>query len=231
VSGFPCISQRFHLKSLKTLPLILRSSHAKVAKAQDPAKLEDFRQKTAGLIWQPEELIASLSTLFDAVDDLAVSEVKYYYNRRWWSSVLSTCSRLLAWLLGTLGLVAPLIATATNVPNLTNWGFVLLALSAGLLGLNALFGGTSGHIRFVSAQLKLEQAVTLSRVEWQKHKQKLFENRGDQKCIDEAFAAIRTYSETAYGTSVAETQNWASEVTASIDRLSASVNQRSEGSQ
>lgn len=41
-----------------------------------------------------------------------------------------------------------------------------LAGAASCLAANSLFGGTSGHVRFVSTQLELERLVTKARIDW-----------------------------------------------------------------
>ena len=50
-----------------------------------------------------------LSCLFAAVDDLAEAEVQYYYCRRGTRTWISGLIRTTEWLLGTVGLLLPLM--------------------------------------------------------------------------------------------------------------------------
>lgn len=110
----------------------------------------------------------SLSQLFRAVDDLAEAEVSYYYRRRGTRAWISGLARFGAWVFGSIGLLLLLLA-ATATPDfkaVSQYGYVFLAAAASCLGANSLFGGTEGHIRFVSTQLELEKLITSARIRW-----------------------------------------------------------------
>jgi hypothetical protein len=135
---------------------------AKTPQPEDPKKLDDFKQKLLGLSWEAGKEIASIKGAFEAVDALANSEVLYYYSERRSRSRLSGWLRFFSWLFGTVGILLPLLATAylPSSAGLMPWGYVALAIAASLLTANALFGASTGHIRFVTAQLSLEKLMT-----------------------------------------------------------------------
>ena len=88
---------------------------------EDPRRIQAFRSKIEGLKWEKQSAVGSLSTLFAAVDDLAEAEVQYYYRRRGTRAWFSGPTRTLAWLLGTVGLLLPLLA-GTVEPMFKEWG-------------------------------------------------------------------------------------------------------------
>ena len=128
----------------------------KLLRTEDPRRLREFRNATQGLVWDDGKVVESLTQLFRAVDKLAEAEVSYYYRRRGTRAWISGIARLSAWLFGSIGLLLPLLAVTTN-PGFKEWtqyGYVFLAAAASCLAANSLFGGTEGHIRFVSTQRK-----------------------------------------------------------------------------
>ncbi len=127
-----------------------------------------FQNTTRSLSWKGENVSNSLSQLFDAVDTLALENFQYYYKKGRQHSLLSRYLRISAWFFGFLGLMCPLlINTGIDVfSEFTKFGYVFLAISGTNLSANALFGGTSGHIRYVSAQLEIEDVIAKFRIRW-----------------------------------------------------------------
>ena len=82
---------------------------------EDPRRIQAFRSKVEGLKWDKQSAVGSLSSLFAAVDDLAESEIHYYYRRRGTRAWISGLTRIAAWLLGTVGLLLPLLGSVMRV--------------------------------------------------------------------------------------------------------------------
>jgi len=59
-------------------------------KKERVTELQKFRAATANLDWTSGAVEQSLKALFQAVDDLAQSEITYYSKRRRWSRAIST---------------------------------------------------------------------------------------------------------------------------------------------
>ena len=174
---------------------------------EDPRRLFAFKNATQGLQWDKEHLPESLDQLFRAVDDLATAEVKYYYRRRTTRAWISGVSRSAAWISGTIGLLLPLLAATTN-PEFKGWaqyGYAFLAVAASCLGANSLFGGTEGHIRFVSTQLELEKLITKARVSWCRY---LATEVNNTQSYDAGFSLIQDYANDLHTTTISETGLW-----------------------
>lgn len=176
---------------------------------EDPERLQAFLASTATLDWSPPARAASLERLFAAVDALAQAEIGYYYRMRRRTRWTSGWTRVLAWITGTLGLLAPLVgATGVDADRAwSQWGFVLLGLAASFLAANALFEGSSGHSRFVSAQLELERRLALFRLEWYGLKARMAQPPSDES-LHAAFELFRGFAGGVYATLGEETSAW-----------------------
>lgn len=189
---------------------------------EDPRRIQAFRSKLDGLNWDKQNVVDSLSILFAAVDDLAEAEVQYYYRRRGTRAWISGTTRFVAWLLGSVGLLLPLLA-GTAAPIFKEWGqygYAFLAAAASCLAANSLFGGTEGHIRFVSTQLELERLITASRVEWCKY---LAEPHGTDDEIAQGFSLILAYANSLHTATIAETGHWGETLLAELAKFQKTV--------
>jgi hypothetical protein len=192
---------------------------------EDPRRIQAFRAKLEGLAWDKQRAVVSLSTLFAAVDDLAEAEVHYYYRRRGTRAWISGLTRISAWLLGTVGLLLPLLA-GTAAPMFKDWGqygYAFLAAAASCLAANSLFGGTEGHIRFVSTQLELERLITTSRVEWCRYL------AGPHEADDgfaEGFAIILGYANALHTSTITETGRWGETLLAELAKFQKAIEAR-----
>lgn len=178
-------------------------------RVEDPVRLEHFLAALRALSWENSQKSALLG-IFDALDELAYQEVRYYYAARVLHRRVSFFTRALAFAFGSLGLLVPLLAAAN--PKLLGWmspyGYLLLAASAAALAANRLFGATGGHIRFVSTQLELEQLLTgfrLERISWlAKHEAEKLSKEGTH----EALQLFRNFVERFYRVLRSETTVW-----------------------
>ena len=174
---------------------------------EDPRRIRAFRDALHDVVWDKANTIDSLSKLFQAVDDLAIAEVDYYYRRRGARAWISGVTRFGAWIFGTVGLLLPLLVTTKNqnFNNLENYGYVFLASAASCLAANSLFGGTEGHIRFVSTQLEIEKLVTQARISWFEYLASQDVGNSDYK---PGFLLIQNYASDLHTITIEETGQW-----------------------
>jgi hypothetical protein len=185
---------------------------------EDPQRILYFRRKLENFSWDKDNLSASLGKLFEAVDDLAVAEVKYYYRRRGTRAWISGIARTCGWAFGTIGVLCPLLA-ATEYSAFADWGdlgYIFLALAASCLGANSLFGGTQGHIRFVSTQLEIEQLITQARITWYEY---LASQKADTPDIQSGFELIKTYANNLHNITIEETGRWGKNILEALDKF------------
>ncbi len=104
-------------------------------RVEDPVRIAEFTERIGKLNWGLQDQRASLNSLFVGLSDLAHAEIRYYYSRRVSSRRLSRTFRFLAWLLGTMGLMVPVVRPVlTGTPDiLLSWGYIAFALAGAVL--------------------------------------------------------------------------------------------------
>ncbi len=194
----------------------------KSMRPEDPVRLRTFRDITQALLWDEEHATESLSHLFRAVDDLAEAEVKYYYRRRTTRAWISGASRIVAWITGTIGLLLPLLAATANpqFKDLAQYGYVFIAIAASGLAANSLFGGTEGHIRFVTTQLELEKLITKARISWCHY---LGSSTVGNKDYETGFRLIQDYATELHTITIAETGRWGETIMKELAKFQKSI--------
>lgn len=193
---------------------------------EDPRRLQAFKARIQTLSWEKPDVVNSMSVLFSAVDDLAEAEVQYYYRRRGTRALISGLARFAAWLLGSIGLLLPLLAgtESTLFKGLGQYGYAFLAAAASCLAANSLFGGTDGHIRFVSTQLNIEKLVTAARVRWCQY---LSEPHATQEEIEKGFSIVLAYATDLHTMTIEETGRWGEGLLAELAKYKQSIEARS----
>lgn len=139
-------------------------------------------------------------------------------------------TRIGAWLLGTVGLLLPLLS-GTSAPMFKDWGeygYAFLAAAASCLAANSLFGGTEGHIRFVSAQLELEKLITAYRIGWYKYLTSGSYETDDS--LADGFALILDYANALHTATITETGRWGETLLAEIAKFQKSIEAKSSTS-
>lgn len=152
------------------------------------------------------------------MDELAEAGVLYYYRRRGTRALISSLTRLGAWALGTAGLLLCLLA-GTSAP-WGQYGYALLAAAASCLAANSLFGGTEGHIRFVSTQLEIERLITATRVEWCQYLAGPHES--DERRA-EGFDIILGYANALHTATLAEVGRWGETLLTEVAKFRKSI--------
>ena len=138
-------------------------------RVEDPIRLKEFSDALSALRWEGSSRRASLIAVFDQLSRLAHAELRYYYMRRKAARRRAVAFRFMAWLLGTLGVLAPVVNPLfdTPPPKLLSWGFLAIALAGSFVVADTVFSGTEGHGRYVTTQLKIEGLFSKFALEWQ----------------------------------------------------------------
>lgn len=198
---------------------------------ETPDRMYRFLKTTGSLSWAPESRQESLGKLEAGLVCLALDEAVFYYRRRRSSRILSHTLRALAWILGTAGILTPLLSTAISSRGpVSTWGYVLLAASAAMLAANSVFDGTHAHVRATKAQLSIEHLITEFHLTWnmilatnQDFGEQARKEDGVHPGVDAAFAALLAFARAMSGVVNDETGAWATGVVASLEELRASA--------
>ena len=188
-----------------------------------PGRIQEFKTRIRALGWDKDDVVTSLDVLFAALDDLAETEIQYYYRRRGTRALISSVCRILACVLGIPGWLLPLLASANpgKFGGYGPFGYAFLAGAASCLVINALFAGTEGHVRFASAQLDLEKLVITTRVRWCEYLSRLHAGRDTTEA---GFAIILAYATELHAITLKETARWGENILAELDRYRQSIN-------
>jgi hypothetical protein len=189
---------------------------------ESPKRISNFLGATAQIDW------TDISTdgwklIFEKCTELVSGEICYYYKSRKSSKRTSFWFRVFALIFGTAGFLAPLLEVA-GCKGAAPFGYLLLAISAALLAANTLFGGTSGHTRYVVAQLNLERILTLMVIEWSKLSSSNASNEAKAAFINEKMCDV-------YSIILEETDVWGKALAQAVDAYEKNVKQKEMGSE
>ena len=187
---------------------------------EDPIRIDNFVEKARELDWVENKRLDSLKQFYSCIESLAISEIKYYYNRRKNSRKVSGITRFFSWLFGSIGLIIPLIGGALGDDGnwLLPWGYVSIAVSGSLIAANSIFAGTIAHHRYTSAQLKLEKILTKAHIKWNHIISRLSDDSNQMK-IDNAFDHMIHFISGFYSILDDETTTWGNDVQEALDNF------------
>jgi hypothetical protein len=190
----------------------------KEKEVESPERISQFLTVTSEIDWA-DNSPDGWKQVFVKCTDLIKGEIDYYYKSRKRSRRASFWFRLFALIFGTAGFLAPLLET-TGLKGAAPFGYLSLAVSAAFFAANSLFGGTSGHTRYVVAQLNLEKALTLMVVEWSKISSDNESNEIKAEFIKEKMAEV-------YSIILEETDVWGKALAQAVDAYEKKVSQKS----
>jgi hypothetical protein len=108
----------------------------------------------------------------------------------------------------------------------SQYGYAFLASAASCLAFNSLFGGTDGHIRFVSTQLELERLITAARVGWCQH---LATPSQPSEFAEQGFKLVLAYATALHAATLAETGRWGETLMVELAKFQKTVDSKKPG--
>src|SRR4051812_24180945 len=132
------------------------------SEVEHPRRLDMFVASLRDCDWNESgNRLAAMERLFEGLVALTAAEVSYYYRSRRARRRVSFIFRWIGYLFGSAGIIFPLLTGLLAArQDGTGLGYVLLAVAAAAFAGNQLFGGTQGHVRYVTAQYVLERLIT-----------------------------------------------------------------------
>lgn len=179
--------------------------------AEDVARLSGFLAALNGYDWKTaagrhvalDGFRSELLTLFEA-------EVRYYYSARRRHRPVSMMFRVLGWLFGSLGVIIPALAAYFDAARgAAPFGYVFIVAAGCMFGGNQLFGGTSGHARYVSAQYEIEAHLVAFTIKWERWRALHQHAEIGDEALTEPFGLLQDLAATIYGVIRTETGGWA----------------------
>jgi hypothetical protein len=125
-------------------------------------------EKSDGPKWDPADSDASLLALFQYVMGQAAASISWYWDRKKSKALLSQVIRFTAWGLAAVAGVLPILGNLTGVEKLKDGllASLLVGTAAALLGLDKVFGFSTGWARYVLAATNIKSSMEQFRLEW-----------------------------------------------------------------
>ncbi|MEO3798110.1 SLATT domain-containing protein [Nonomuraea sp. B10E15] len=156
--------------------------------------------------------VETASVLFRHAERNSLTAIDWYLWKKTIKSRWSRGLRATAIVLAVCGGVVPLVHAADNRLIAPEWGYVLLALSAGCVLLDRYFGFTTSWMRYMRAQARLHRALLLAQADWTAAMCRSADGETLMTVIRELIQATGEVLEN-------ETDEWASELNEQAERL------------
>jgi hypothetical protein len=156
--------------------------------------------------------VETAAVLFRHAESAALAAIDWYLWKKTIKSRWSRGLRALAIVLAVCGGVVPLVHAADARLIAPEWGYVILALSAGCVLLDRYFGFTTSWMRYMRAQSRLHRALVLAQADWTAAMCRPADGK-------ELMAVIRELIQATGEVLENETDDWASELSEQAERL------------
>jgi len=179
--------------------------------------------------WNPQDADAYLTAVYEFVVKRAVAASNWYWGRKKSKAAFSQAIRFAAWLLaGVAGLlpilgalqVKPGTPAPANAPLLTNGllASILVGTAAALLGLDKIFGFSSGWTRYVLTGTMIGKSLEQFRIEWAGLKARA----GDTPAVEAVLPLIERAAQflaEIQGLVLQETKEWVTEFQSNLAQM------------
>ena len=163
--------------------------------------------------------LEAAETLYRWIESAAIETVNWYLTEKRSKARWSRCLRVVAVVFTLLGSLAPFIAVGTDKPWYALWGYPCLAIGAGSVGLDRVFGFSSSWMRYQAAVASIQRIMIGYQLRWAE-----ITNISDPSNHPDPTALIEIIDKFADDLSAlvdGETQNWAREFRGHVSRLEA----------
>lgn len=168
---------------------------------------------------------ASIGAIYDWVVDNAKDQIRWYDRKRPHKRLWSQGTRIITLLLFGLGIVCPLVATGQEGGgiNYLKMGYVMMASAGAIVLFDKFFGLSTGWMRFMETQLKLEESLKEFYHDWALLE--LQDNPADKHL--NKLEALKRFTMDVEKLVQRETRSWANEFTANITNIDELINKHS----
>ena len=206
-------------------------THPKTLPAE---RLSVFIEQLKKTTWSGKDTDA-LQNVFISLNSLIQEYARYYTASSDRHRRVSNTTRRCTWFLGTLGLLAPVIGNipAEILPSLqpafkaiAACGYPILATAAASHMFNRMFGSTRGHIRYVTAKLRLENLIEDAQIQWQEWLSLNHASTMQETKKKEAFAMFNSWLKETHLIVQTETAAWAVAIVDDMETVNSQLSGR-----
>ncbi|MFE9471174.1 SLATT domain-containing protein [Streptomyces griseofuscus] len=114
----------------------------------------------------PEDRLATVTALFTHAERYTIEAIDWYLTKRRRPAQWSRLLRSIAVSAAVVGGIIPLVHGASPDLITPDWGFVLLAIGAGCVLFDRVFGHSTSWSRFTRTGIALQHALARAQSEW-----------------------------------------------------------------
>ncbi|WP_316529633.1 SLATT domain-containing protein [Kitasatospora brasiliensis] len=130
-------------------------------------RIEDLRLDSLTVATaRPEDRLATVAALFAHAERYTIEAIDWYLTKRRRPALWSRLLRGIAVAAAVAGGVIPLVHGASPDLISPDWGFVLLAIGAGCVLFDRVFGHSTSWSRFARTGIALQHALARAQCEW-----------------------------------------------------------------
>ncbi|MFC9660250.1 SLATT domain-containing protein [Nocardia sp. NPDC127606] len=189
-------------------------------------KLSSFTVGTA----LPEDRLATVTALFTHVERYTIEAIDWYLTKRRRPAQWSRLLRGIAVGAVVVGGIIPLVHGASPSLIAPDWGFVLLAIGAGCVLFDRVFGHSTSWSRFARTGITLQHALARAQSEWVAALVTLDEAKLGKEELRELLAVVERLRSKVQETMQEETSGWIGYLADGLEELnSTTVNRSSRG--
>jgi hypothetical protein len=169
------------------------------------------------LTWGQDDWATSLEAVYRWVESEAVRAVEWYLAEKRGKALWSRLLRVVAIVAATAGAALPFVLREGSTG--FEWGYFSLAVAAGAMAMDRFFGFSSAWMRYITAELAIQERLQKLRFTWAASQLAL---AGRSPTAEEVREALTVLADAAAGIGEElrrETLSWAEEFQANVSEL------------
>jgi hypothetical protein len=165
------------------------------------------------LINNDDDILIKLDKLYQCTEKKANNAIEWFLRKKERPARYSRSIRSWAIIFTTVGGVFPILQGVQYLSqfNFTQYGYIALALAAGLVGFDKYFGFSSSWMRYMLTQIALQQKLDKFHMDWLKIRINIKNNEISEKQIEELCNCIQKFRMNILTEIENEIQTWKSE--------------------
>ena len=176
--------------------------------------------------------MATLQELYNTIISEANVKAQWYADKKRPISFASRAIRLWSILLVGLGGLFPLVGAASGSDilgyDVTNWGYIAIAMAGTLILLDRFFGYSSAWVRYLTTEMEIRRQIKEFEMKWNIENYGLDLQNIDPPKAKELLKMLMDFSSFVDEMVKQETQNWATEFQTNIAELQKIINTKLE---
>lgn len=176
---------------------------------------------------RPEDRLATVTALFTHAERYTIEAIDWYLSKRRRPAQWSRLLRSIAVCAAVAGGIIPLVHGASPGLITPDWGFVLLAIGAGCVLFDRVFGHSTSWSRFARTGIALQHALARAQAEWVSALVTLDSARLDKEELRDLLAVVERLHSKVHEIMQEETSGWIGYLVEGLEELSPTTVSRS----